>query len=113
MINASSLGELQHIFVPVRRRVVVDSMGGPEFLCNFQLGVRRGCCYDSSTGRDSKLQTKAELNQKNDAQDMEETYTETPPVPRTRTVSPALTGLGPMSALYAVRAAQGSVDASS
>ncbi len=43
---------------------------------------------------------------------MEETYMETPLVPRMRTVSPALTGLGPINALYAVRAAQGSVDAS-
>ena len=33
------------------------------------------------------------------------THMDTPPVPKTRTKSPALTGIGPRSALYAVTAA--------
>lgn len=58
-INSNPASELQCLLIPVRGRLIVDNMCGPEVLHHLEFFVRGRDGDDCSARRDCKLESKA------------------------------------------------------
>ena len=95
----------EHLLLPLGCVLVVDGVRRAELLGDLQLLVRRRSGNDICATGSCDLKTKATRKSYHQrpkhaiCAHCSATYTETPPVPCTRTQSPPLMGMGPCSAL--------------